>query len=123
MLVNTAINNHYGICEYKTISKDECQQELDIKHEGFITVLENPHNIQITSKHFCAICNKEFYSRPVTMLGSDTVGHTCMTSYITDKESEKTREKRLAKIEAKKDELRKEAVKEFVKSKVRVMYC
>ncbi|HDR7643848.1 hypothetical protein [Bacillus mycoides] len=100
----------YKVASFKTISKDEYQQLLNGKYEGFITAKERPINVMAAVPHECRICGKDFYNRAVNMLGDvEVLQHNCFLSLTgLDSESDKVRKKRLAEIEKVKSKLRKE---------------
>lgn len=110
----TVIENEfrsYEINSFTTISKEEYQQLLNEKYEGFIAVKERPINGMAAVKHECSICSKTFYNRAANMLGDNEVlQHNCFLSLRgrPDNESEKVRNRRLAEIEKIKVKLRKE---------------
>ncbi|MEH7593842.1 MULTISPECIES: hypothetical protein [Bacillus cereus group] len=69
----TAIENefrNFQIDSFKTISKEEYQQLLNDKYEGFITVKERPINVMVAVLHHCKVCQKSFYSRAENILGN-----------------------------------------------------
>lgn len=106
--------NSYEVDSFTTISKEEYQQLLNEKYEGFITVKERPINVMVAVKHECCICGKEFYSRAVNMLGDDEMlQHQCFLT-MAGTESEKVRKRRLAEIEKIKVKLREEGRHTFV---------
>lgn len=65
----------YEVDSFATISKEEYQQLLNDKYEGFIVVEERPFNVIVAVKHECSICGKVFYNRAVNMLGEDEERH------------------------------------------------
>ncbi|MBH0357249.1 hypothetical protein [Bacillus toyonensis] len=101
----------YEVDSFATISKEEYQQLLNDKYEGFITVEGRPINVMVAVPHECRICGKGFYNRAVNMLGNaEELHHQCflMFSGGSNSESDKVRKKRLAEIEKVKGKLRKE---------------
>ncbi|MGG2934663.1 hypothetical protein ABEO66_11060 [Bacillus pacificus] len=101
----------YEVASFITISKEEYQQLLNDKYEGFIECGESPINVMVAVKHECSICGKAFYNRAVNMLGNvEELHHQCflMFSGGSNNESDKVRKKRLAEIEKVKRKLRKE---------------
>ncbi|KMP79953.1 hypothetical protein ACU8Z2_03290 [Bacillus paranthracis] len=102
--------NSYEVASFKTISKEEYQQLLNDKYEGFIAVKERPINVMAAVKHECCICGKEFYNKAVNMLGNaEELHHHCFLVFNgSNSESDKVRKKRLEEIEKVKNKLRKE---------------
>ncbi|KXY11500.1 hypothetical protein [Bacillus sp. FSL K6-0067] len=97
----------YEVASFKTISKEEYQQLLNEKYEGFIECRESPINVMVAVKHECSICGKVFYNRAVNMLGEvEELQHHCFVTMVV--ESDKIRKRRLADIEKIKNKLRKE---------------
>ncbi|HDR7461840.1 TPA: hypothetical protein QCX54_000336 [Bacillus toyonensis] len=110
----TEIENEFRsfeIASFTTISKEEYQQLLNEKYEGFITVNQRPINVMVAVPHECRICGKGFYNRAGNMLGNaEELHHQCflMFSGGSNSESDKVRKKRLVEIEKVKGKLREE---------------
>ncbi|MGR5920901.1 hypothetical protein ACT7DD_14330 [Bacillus paranthracis] len=102
--------NSYEVASFTNISKEEYQQLLNDKYEGFINCKESPINVMVAVKHECNICSKSFYNRAANMLGDNEVlQHHCFLNLTgLDSESDKVRQRRLAEIEKIKIKLRKE---------------
>ncbi|WP_410981464.1 hypothetical protein [Bacillus pacificus] len=102
--------NSYEVASFITISKEEYQQLLNEKYQGFIDCKERPINVMVAVKHECSICGKVFYNRAANMLeGNEELQHHCFLNLTgLDSESDKVRQRRLAEIEKIKIKLRKE---------------
>lgn len=98
----------YEVASFTTISKEEYQQLLNDKYEGFIAVKERPINVMVAVLHHCEVCQKSFYNRAENMLGNavERQHHCFITVTGVDSESDKVRTRRLAGIEERKDMLR-----------------
>ncbi|OFC92719.1 hypothetical protein BTGOE5_53420 [Bacillus thuringiensis] len=105
----------FEIDSFTTISKEEYQQLLNEKYEGFIAVKVRPFNVMVAVPHECSICGKGFYNRAVNMLGNEEgLHHQCFLKLSGgDGESDKVRQRRLAEIEKIKGKLRKEGNSKF----------
>lgn len=103
----------FKVDSFTTLSKEEYQNALNEKYEGFITVERRPINVMVAVPHECRICGKVFYNRAVNMLGDDKeFQHQCFLVFKggISSESDKVSRRRLAEIENIKNKLRKEAV-------------
>lgn len=98
----------YEVASFTTISKEEYQQLLNDKYEGFIAIKERPINVMVAVLHHCEVCQKSFYNRAENMLGNavERQHHCFITVTGVDSESDKVRTRRLAGIEERKDMLR-----------------
>ncbi|AXY07617.1 hypothetical protein CUC43_12515 [Bacillus thuringiensis LM1212] len=106
---------NYKVASFTTISKEEYQQLLNEKYEGFITVEGRPFNVMVIVPHECSICGKKFYNRAANMLGNaEELHHQCFVTLTGgDSESDKVRKKRLAEIERIKGKLCEEGKLNF----------